>query len=89
MSAQNPRIFVDLTRFIDESRDRPVVRGYNVPVATIAYRALSGSWGLCELAAEFVLPEPNVLAALLYYAQYRERIDLQEGDFESQFDALD
>lgn len=89
MEAKFDKVLVGLSKYIDETGKRPVVHGSNIPVATIAYRALSGSWSLCELVYQFGLEEVQVLAALLYYQQFCERIDSQEGEFELEFEAMD
>jgi len=80
---------VDLGKYIDDSGEVPIIRNTTVPVATVAYRALSGSWALCTLAYEFTLEEVEILAALLYYQQYCERIDSQMINPEFEFDAMD
>lgn len=83
------KIAVGLTKYIDDSGERPVIRNTNIPVATIAYRALSGSWELCQLGFQFSLDDAPIMAALLYYEQFKKKIDAQEGDFHLEFEALD
>ena len=89
MTVIQPTLSVELSKYIDDTGERPLVRDTDVPVATIAYRAMSGSWGLSELVYQFTLNDAEVLAALLYYEQFRERIDAQEGNFNLEFEALD
>lgn len=88
---QTPRrYFVDLAKYVDNRGERPVLRSKPaLPVATVAYRALSGSWGLAELAYEFQINDVDVLAALLYYQQNCHDIDAQESDHQLEFEALD
>ena len=81
-------VAIDLSKYIDDSGDLPMVRGSELPVATIAYRAMSGSWSLCQLAYEFLLQDAEILAALLYYAQFKDSID-SGGVSALEFEALD
>jgi uncharacterized protein (DUF433 family) len=83
------KISVALTKYIDSTGERPMIVGTDIPVATVAYRAMSGSWGLCELCYQFSLDEAPVLAALLYYGQFQEQIDALEGDYKLEFEAMD
>jgi uncharacterized protein (DUF433 family) len=71
------------TRFYGE---RPHVRGRRIPVATIAYSARSQNWTVSDLAYQFGLSEPQVLAALLYYAEHQDEIDKQEADYQAELD---
>ncbi len=89
MVANTPVISVGLDKYIDDAGERPMIRGTTVPIATIAYRAASGSWSLCEMTYQFTLREAEVLAALLYYTQFKDKIDAQEGEFELEFEAMD
>lgn len=82
-------IAVELSKYIDETQDIPTIRERDIPVATIAYRALSGSWCIESLAYEFTLTDAEILAALVYYEQFRERIDAQQENIELEFAALD
>ncbi|GAB4521515.1 MAG: hypothetical protein OHK0046_32970 [Anaerolineae bacterium] len=81
-------ISVGLSKYIDDSTERPVIRNTTLPVAAIAYRALSCSWDLSQLCYVFGLEDAEALAALLYYEQFRDRIDLLE-DAEPELDAMD
>jgi uncharacterized protein (DUF433 family) len=71
---------VDLAKYIELRGDRPHIRGRRVPVATIAHSAQSQGWSISELAYQFALSEPQVLAALLYYAEHAE-LDVSLMDF--------
>jgi len=82
-------IAVELGKYIDERGIIPTIQGRDIPVATIAYRALSGSWCIESLAYEFTLSDAEVLAALVYYTQFRTLIDAQQTDIELEFEALD
>jgi uncharacterized protein (DUF433 family) len=79
---------VDVSKYV-ETRfygERPHVRGRRIPVATIAYYARSQNWKVADLAYEFGLSEPQVLAALLYYAEHQDKIDKQEADYQAELD---
>jgi uncharacterized protein (DUF433 family) len=71
---------VDLSKYVEKRLfgERPHVRGRRVPVATIAYNARTNHWDVVELAYQFTLSEAEVLAALLYYAEHKDEIDVQE-----------
>ena len=84
-----PKISCELSKYIDTSGERPILRGRDLPVSIIAYRALSGSWGLDELAFQFTLDDAEILAALLYYEQFSAEIDALEEDIDLAFAALD
>jgi hypothetical protein len=89
MTANQPIITLDLSKYVDTSGERPVLRGSELPIATLAYRALSCSWGLDELAYQFSLSEIDVLAGLLYYTQYRDQVDALEDSSDLEFEAKD
>ena len=79
---------LDLSKYIEVRvfGDRPHIRGRRVPVATIAYCHRDLGWTVSELAYEFTLSEPQVLAALLYYEENKERIDAQEVAYQAELD---
>lgn len=79
---------VDLTKYIETRLfgDRPHVRGRRIPVATIAYNAHTNQWGVADLAHNFGLSEPEVLAALLYYSENKAEIDSQEEAYQALLD---
>ncbi|MFN8374515.1 MAG: DUF433 domain-containing protein [Anaerolineae bacterium] len=87
MSLQIPDT-VDLRKYIDTQYfgARPHIRGRRVPVALIAYSARSEGWGTSELAYQFTLTEPQVLAALLYYQEHQAEIDAQEAAYQAERD---
>ncbi|MFW5709419.1 MAG: DUF433 domain-containing protein, partial [Chloroflexota bacterium] len=89
MTTLPPIALVDLSQYIDCRGDEPVLRDSGIPVSTIAIRALSGSWSLAHLAYEFTVPDVEVLAALLYYEQYRDLPVLANLNTELEFEALD
>jgi len=64
------------TRFFD---DRPHIRGKRIPVALIAQRMAANHWTVAEAAYDFSLSEAEVLAALLYYEEHHDEIQLQEA----------
>jgi uncharacterized protein (DUF433 family) len=79
---------VDLAKYIEARThgDRPHIRGRRVPVATIAHSAQSQGWSISELAYQFTLSEPQVLAALLYYAEHAAEIEAQEAAYQAELD---
>jgi uncharacterized protein (DUF433 family) len=77
---------VDLAKYVELRGDRPHIRGRRVPVATIAHNAQSQGWGISELAYQFTLTEPQVLAALLYYAEHTAEIEAQEAVYQAELD---
>jgi len=66
--------------------ERPHIRGRRIPVATIAHSAQSQNWGIAELAYQFALSEPEVLAALLYYQENKDLIEAQEAAYQAELD---
>ena len=80
----------NLSRYIDTQfyDDRPHIRGRRLPVAVIAYNAHRNGWDVPTLAREFSISEPEVLAALLYYAEHRDAIDAQERAEQAQKDEM-
>lgn len=79
---------VDLSKYIEVRifGERPHVRGRRIPVATLAHSAQSQGWSTIELAYNFGLSEPQVLAALLYYAEHKEEIEAQEEAYQAELD---
>ena len=80
----------NLSRYIDTEfyEDRPHIRGRRLPVAVIAYNAHRNGWDVPTLAHEFSISEPEVLAALLYYAEHRDEIEAQESAEQAQKDEM-
>jgi uncharacterized protein (DUF433 family) len=78
----------DLSRYIEVRLfgERPHLRGRRIPVATVAYNARDNHWTVPELAKNFGLSEPEVLAALLYYVENRSVIDTQEEAYQKELD---
>jgi uncharacterized protein (DUF433 family) len=76
---------LDLSTYIERRwfQDRPHIRGRRIPVSTIAYAARDNHLGIPELMYNFTLSEPEVLAALLYYAENKDAIDAQEALYAS------
>lgn len=81
--------YVDLSKYIEDSKGRPVLRRTNTPVATLAYRACSGSWSIEQLAYEFTLEDAEILAALLYYQRFSTLVDSFETDPDLHLEARD
>jgi uncharacterized protein (DUF433 family) len=79
---------VDVSKYVEVRLfgERPHIRGRRVPVADIAHYARSQKWGVSELAYQFGLSEPQVLAALLYYAEHQPEIDAQEAAYQAELD---
>ena len=90
MSDQTVPTTVDLKKYIETRLfgERPHIRGRRIPVATIAYTARDNSHGVNELMYDFTLSESEVLAALLYYAEHKERIDALEMAEAALFDEM-
>ncbi len=79
---------VDLNKYI-ETRifgERPHIRGRRIPVATIAHSAHSQAWSVADIAYQFTLSEPQVLAALLYYEENKDLIEAQEAAYQTELD---
>jgi uncharacterized protein (DUF433 family) len=79
---------VDLSKYIEKRffGERPHVRDRRIPVATLAYSARSQNWNNAEIAHNFGLSEAEVLAALLYYEEYKALIDSQEVAYQAELD---
>jgi uncharacterized protein (DUF433 family) len=79
---------VDLRKYIEVRifGERPHIRGRRIPVATIAHSAQSQGWGVAELAYQFTVSEPEVLAALLYYEENKTVIEAQETAYQAELD---
>jgi uncharacterized protein (DUF433 family) len=71
---------LDLTKYIEERHfgSRPHLRGHRVPVALVAYGHNGAGMSIAELMEAYTLSEPEVLAALLYYAEHQAEIDTYE-----------
>lgn len=78
-------LVLDLSKYIEKRwfQERPHIRGRRIPVSTIAYTSRDNNFGVPELMYNFTLSEPEVLAALLYYAENKEEIDAQEALYAS------
>jgi uncharacterized protein (DUF433 family) len=89
MSVNTPAT-VDLSKYIETRLfgERPHIRGRRIPVAMIVRRAHANGWTAAETAYDFTLSEAEVLAAMLYYEEHREQIDLQEAEEEQLFDDM-
>ncbi len=79
---------VDLRKYIEVRifGERPHIRGRRIPVATIAHSAASQGWSVSELAYQFTLSEQQVLAALLYYQEHKDEIEVQEAEEQALLD---
>jgi len=86
MTDQAPAL--DLSKYVEIRLfgDRPHIRGRRVPIATIAYNAVSQGWDVARLAYEFTLSEAQVLSALLYYEEHKSEIDAQEAAYQAELD---
>ena len=88
MANQSIPATVDLNKYI-ETRffgERPHIRGRRIPVATIAHSTQSQGWSVADLAYQFTLSEPQVLAALLYYEENKDIIEVHEAAHQAQLD---
>lgn len=79
---------VDLSKYIETRyfENRPHIRGRRIPVATVAHSAQSQHWSVSELAYQFTLTEAEVLAALLYYEENQDLIEIQEANEQAKLD---
>jgi uncharacterized protein (DUF433 family) len=79
---------VDVSKYVEVRLfgERPHIRGRRIPIADIAYYARSQKWDVSELAYQFGLSEPQVLAALLYYVEHQSEIDAQEAAYQAELD---
>jgi uncharacterized protein (DUF433 family) len=83
MAVQTPvPTTIDVAKYIETRffEDRPHVRGRRVPVATVAYSVRDNGWTVAETAHNYGLSEAEVLAALLYYQEHSNEIDVQEAE---------
>jgi uncharacterized protein (DUF433 family) len=81
---------VDLSKYIETRLmgDRPHVRGRRMPVAWLAAAARANGYDLADLAEDYTLTEPQILAALLYYREHEAELELQETLDSEAWDAL-
>ena len=88
MNAQIPNQ-VDLRKYVEVRLfgERPHIRGRRIPIATIAHSARSQGWSIADLAYQFTLTEAEVLAALLYYQERKDEIEVQEVVYQDQLDS--
>lgn len=88
MSVETP-LAIDLTNYIEVRLfgERPHIRGRRIPVATIAHAHHDPGWDVARLGYEFTLSDAEVLAALLYYEEYKEAIAQQESRYRALLDA--
>lgn len=68
----------DLSKYIEIRDNRPHIRGRRLPIAFIVSAQKVQHLSIAELADEFTLSEPQVLAALLYYYEHQPEIDAQD-----------
>jgi uncharacterized protein (DUF433 family) len=84
MAAQTipPLAPVDVSKYVEVRLfgERPHIRGRRLTVAMIAYNHRSNGWTVAETAYNFTISESEVLAALLYYEEYKSVIDAQEAE---------
>ncbi len=67
---------------------RPHIRGRRLLVSMIAANEQADQWQIPELAADFGLTVEAVLAAILYYREHKEEIDLQDREEQQLFDEM-
>lgn len=81
---------VDLRKYIDTRfyGERPHIRGRSLLVSTVAITAEANHWSVDETAYNYGLSATEVLAALLYYQEYKAEIDRQDADEQKLFDAI-
>ncbi len=76
-------VSVDLSKYVETRLfgERPHLRGRRIPIWVIAHMASDNDHGVPELMYDFDLSEAEVLAALLYYSEYKESVEaLEEAD---------
>lgn len=78
MSALSNPEKVDLSKYIELRDNRPHIRGRRLPVVFVAAAQQANHLSIADLAYQFTLSEEQVLAALLYYREHQEEIDLQD-----------
>jgi uncharacterized protein (DUF433 family) len=70
---------VNLSKYIELRDDRPHIRGRRLPVIFVAAAEQANHLAIPELAYQFTLSEEEVLAALLYYREYKAEMDAQDA----------
>ncbi|HLU09207.1 MAG TPA: DUF433 domain-containing protein [Oceanobacillus sp.] len=82
MSVQEIPTQVDLRKYIEVRLfgERPHIRGRRIPVANIVRAMQMNNLSVAETAYNFSISEAEVLAALLYYEEYKEEIERQEEE---------
>lgn len=78
---------VNVSKYIDSQffGERPHIRGRRITVYQVAVVAQAENLSVSRLMYEFSLSESEVLAALLYYAEYRTALDAQEATLTVQY----
>jgi uncharacterized protein (DUF433 family) len=79
---------VDLSKYIEMRDERPNIRGRRLPVSYIASAHRVNNRSIAELAYSYTLTEEQVLAALLYYREHQEEIDLQDAAEQEKWDEM-
>ena len=82
MSIQEIPTRVDLRKYIEVRMfgERPHIRGRRIPVGIIVRTMQVNNLSIAETAYNFSISEAEVLAALLYYEEYKEEIERQEEE---------
>jgi uncharacterized protein (DUF433 family) len=84
--------YVDIGTFIDQREDyrggRPFIVGTGVTVDSSACRFTLDAMGPDELAEEFNLSLPAVMAALSFYLANQEQMDAEIAQYDQESDRL-
>ncbi|HRF96616.1 MAG TPA: DUF433 domain-containing protein [Aggregatilineales bacterium] len=69
---------VDLSKYIEMRNDRPYIRGRKIPIMFLVSFQKANKASVDNLCYNYTLTEAQVLAALLYYLENKEQLDIQE-----------
>ncbi|GAB4513617.1 MAG: hypothetical protein OHK0046_14540 [Anaerolineae bacterium] len=87
----NTDTVVDLSKYIEARLfgERPHIRDRRIPVAQVVRRKALNNLTVEETAEDFALSVAEILAALLYYEEYKALIDAQEVEEDRLFTQLE
>lgn len=85
-----PTTTIDLSDYIEARLfdERPHIKNRRLPISFIVNNAYKNGWSVPYLAYAFHVSEIEVLAALLYYAEHKERVDELEAAERAELDRL-
>lgn len=79
---------VNLSKYIEMRDGRPNIRGRRLPVSFVASASHEQKLSNERIAYEYTLTEEEVLAALLYYREHKQEIDIQDEEEQRLFDEM-